>query len=164
MELSVITLVRDRVGHLAALIEGLNRSVAVADFEVLVGWMGGEDPRPALGAARGFTARAIPVEGEELPLAGARNLLAATATSPLLVFLDVDCIPAAGLLAVYRRALRDHDALALGETLYLPEGPAPRGAGADAELFCAALPHPARVGLFPAPGEQRIDRAHELIW
>ena len=113
--------------------------------------------------ASGFSARAIPIEGEELPLARARNELAGAARGETLVFLDVDCIPAAGLLAAHAAALRDADALALGETRYLPRASTPR---APTSRPCGgpARPHPERAGLFPAPGRVRGDRRHELFW
>ena len=71
--LSVLVPVRDRVEHLGNLVAGLGRARRGTRFELIVGWMGGADPRPALGRARGFEAEAIEVPGEELPLAGARN-------------------------------------------------------------------------------------------
>jgi GT2 family glycosyltransferase len=162
-ELSVLVPVRDRTQHLASLIAGLSRAEGTASFEFLVGWMGGDDPRPALGRARGFEARVVEVDGEELPLARARNELANAASGLLLVFLDVDCVPSAGLLTAYAKALENHDALAIGETRYLPHGF--RADGADMRsLQRAARQHPERGDLFPAPGEVRIDREHELFW
>lgn len=195
METSVLVPVRGRAEHLTNLVEGLNRLATAAGdgsgptgaaprFELLVGWMGGEDPHPALRQARGFTARAIPIEGEELPLARARNELAAAAAAPLLVFLDVDCVPSAGLLAAYATVLRDRggldglaetrgdggivqdrglDALAIGETRYLPRGFRADG-GSEGTMRRAAAAHPERAGLFPAPGSIRVDWHHELFW
>jgi GT2 family glycosyltransferase len=162
-ELSVLVPVRDRVGHLANLVAGLGRADGAPSFELLVGWMGGEDPRPTLERSRGFEARAIEIEGDELPLARARNELGDAASGSLLVFLDVDCVPSAGLFASYAKALRENDALAIGETRYLPRGF--RADGADERsLRRAARPHTERVGLFPEPGEVRIGGAHELFW
>jgi GT2 family glycosyltransferase len=163
-EISVLVPVRDRIEHLANLVAGLNRAVTAGpEFELLVGWMGGEDPRPVLKHARGFAAAALPVEGDELPLAAARNALAKDAQAELLVFLDADCIPSRALLAAYARVLREHDALAVGETRYLPRGFVARGAR-DLELRRAATPHPERAGLFPASGPPRLDSRHDLFW
>jgi GT2 family glycosyltransferase len=162
VELSVLVPVRDRVGHLANLVDALGRAADPPDFELLVGWMGGDDPRPALDSAR-FDAAAIEIEGDELPLARARNQLAATAMGATLVFLDVDCVPAPALLATYAAVLAERDALALGETRYLPPGLV--AAGADEQVLRrAARPHPERAGLFPASGEVRVDNRHELFW
>jgi GT2 family glycosyltransferase len=161
-ELSVLVPVRDRVGHLANLVDGLNRAADAPDFELLVGWMGGEDPRPALASAD-FEAAAIEIDGNELPLARARNQLAAAAGGEALVFLDVDCVPSGGLLAGYAAALPTRDALALGETRYLPPGLVAAGTE-ESVLRRAARPHPERAGLFPASGEVRTDHRHELFW
>jgi GT2 family glycosyltransferase len=161
--LSVLVPVRDRTDHLMNLVDGLNRATDAPRFELLVGWMGGEDPRPALDRARGFAASAVDVDGAELPLALARNRLAAAAAGETLVFLDADCVPSGALLASYAAALYDRDALALGETRYLPKGF--QAGGADEMLLRrAGRPHPERDGLFPAPGAVRTDAAHELFW
>jgi GT2 family glycosyltransferase len=162
VEISVLTPVRDRIDHLACLLDGLNR-VDAPEFELLVGWMGGEDPRPALDQARGFEAAAIEIDGEELPLARARNQLAAAARGRVLVFLDVDCVPSRSLLAGYAAALADHDALASGEVRYLPRGLRTDGAP-ETTLRRAAAPHPERLDLFPPGGEVRLDERHELFW
>jgi GT2 family glycosyltransferase len=160
---SVLVPVRDRTEHLANLVAGLGRADGAPSFELLVGWMGGEDPRPALRRALGFEARAVEIEGDEMPLARARNELAKAASGSVVVFLDVDCVPSSGLLDSYARALREHDALAIGETRYLPRGF--RADGADERsLRRAARAHPERGGLFPGPGEVRSGGAHELFW
>jgi GT2 family glycosyltransferase len=160
---SVLVPARDRAEHLANLVAGLGRAEGAPSFELLVGWMGGEDPRPALERAQGFGAREIEIEGDELPLARARNELANAASGSVLVFLDVDCVPSAGLLAAYAKALAEHDALAIGEARYLPRGF--RADGADERsLRRAARVHPERGGLFPGPGEVRVGGEHELFW
>jgi hypothetical protein len=161
--ISVLVPVRDRTVHLANLVDGLNRTADAPRFELVVGWMGGEDPRPALDRARGFAASAIEVEGEELPLALARNQLAAAAAAEMLVFLDADCIPSRTLLTAHAAALSDRDALTIGEARYLPKGF--QASGADELLLRrAGHPHRNRVGLFPAPGVVRTDDRHELFW
>jgi GT2 family glycosyltransferase len=162
MEISVLTPVRDRVDHLAGLVDGLNR-VDAPEFELLVGWMGGADPKPALDRARGFEAGAIAIDGDELPLARARNVLAAAARGDVLVFLDVDCVPARSLLTTYAATLAEHDAIAIGQVRYLPPGF--RGAGApETALRRAAVPRPERRDLFPDHGEVRVDHRHEQFW
>jgi hypothetical protein len=163
IELSVLVPARDRNEHLANLVAGLRRGDRAPRFELLVGWMGGEDPRPVLREACGFIAAAIPVEGEELPLARARNQLVEAAQGELLVFLDVDCIPSHGLLAAYAAALAEYDALAVGETRYLSRGFVATGADERA-LRRAATRHPKRTDLFPTLGAPRLDSRHELFW
>jgi GT2 family glycosyltransferase len=163
VSLSVLVPVRDRTEHLANLVDGLGRAADAPRFELIVGWMGGEDPRPALERARGFAASAIEVEGEELPLALVRNRLAAAAAGEVLVFLDADCIPSRSLLTAHAAALYDRDALAVGEARYLPKGFQANGAD-ELVLRRAGHPHPDRVGLFPAPNVVRADERHELFW
>jgi N-acetylglucosaminyl-diphospho-decaprenol L-rhamnosyltransferase len=158
MSVSVLVPVRDRLGHLTNLVRGLARQNE-APLELVVARMGGEDPRPALAEAPGLQSRVIDVAGEELPLSRARNELAGTARGETLVFLDVDCIPCAGLVGTYSAALREHDALAAGPALYLP-----RGAGSEEEdgLRARAGRHPGRERLFSQ--EVRLDRRHDLFW
>ena len=81
VSLSVLVPARDRTAHLANLVDGLNRAADAPRFELVVGRMGGEDPGPALDRARGFPASAIEIDGEELPLASARNGLAEAASA-----------------------------------------------------------------------------------
>jgi N-acetylglucosaminyl-diphospho-decaprenol L-rhamnosyltransferase len=163
VEISVLIPVRGRTDHLARLVEGLNRAVNAPRFELLVGWMGGADPGPALDRALGFETGAIDIHGEKLPLARARNQLAAAARGRNLIFLDVDCVPSRSLLATYAATLAGHDALASGEVRYLPPGLRADGAP-ETTLRRAASRHPERVDLFPARGEVRIDDRHELFW
>nr|WP_228024676.1 galactosyltransferase-related protein [cf. Phormidesmis sp. LEGE 11477] len=57
-----------------------------------------------------------------LPLAQARNFAAQTAVGDLLLFLDVDCIPGAGLIEAYEQAYNQMPtAIAMGAVRYLPE-------------------------------------------
>ena len=164
VSISVLVPVRDRTAHLANLVDGLTRTADAPRFELIVGWMGGEDPRPALERARGFAASAIGVDGgDELPLALARNQLAAAAAGKVLVFLDADCIPARSLLTAHAAALYDRDALAVGEARYLPKGFQASGAE-EMLLRRAGRPHPDRSGLFPAPAAVRTDERHDLFW
>jgi GT2 family glycosyltransferase len=162
-EVSVLVPVRDRVAHLANLIDGLNQAVDAPEFELLVGWMGGQDPWPAVRRARGFPARALPIDGDDLPLARARNQLAEAAGGETLVFLDADCVPSRALLSTSAAVLAERDALAIGETRYLPPGLVATGAD-ERVLRRAARPHPERAGLFPTPGAVRTDARHELFW
>lgn len=157
MAISVITLVRDRVRELGHLLGGLERS-PTPPAELIVAWMGGEDPTRALARSR-IPSSVVSLDEPELPLARARNLAARRARSEALVFLDVDCIPAAALLSAYARALGAQDALVAGRTLYLPPGPVPE---TEQRLAEVAREHPARAGLFTA--DVRTDDRHDLFW
>jgi GT2 family glycosyltransferase len=116
------------------------------------------------------TAIQLDVPDGRLPLACARNAGAAAAIgsgAELLVFLDVDCIPASTLVARYVQcALEDSSPrLLCGPVAYLP----PPSAGHDLDdlddldrLGEVAEPHPAR----PAPAEDQTVRDGDprLFW
>lgn len=116
--------------------------------------MGGADPRPALADAS-CPARVVDAEGDALPLAAARNLAAASTDAGQLVFLDVDCIPARGLVRAYREALEARPALLLGDVRYLTR----EWDGDPSALQDRSHPHPARP-----PAEHREAVAPELLW
>jgi hypothetical protein len=145
MKASIVTIAAGREGHLSRQREALAFSAPAAAHEHVVVPM-----RPD---ARG-----------DLPLARARNAGAARALAggaELLVFLDVDCIPAPRLLARYARAAdRAPDALLCGPVSYLPPAP-PRGYDLRA-LAELAPPHPARPA--PPDGELRRGGDHRLFW
>jgi GT2 family glycosyltransferase len=156
---SVLTPARGRGDHLANLLAGLRRARR-APCELIVGWMGGADPEPVLAGNAPFRRRAVAIPGAELPLARARNDLANAARGELLVFLDVDCVPSAGLLDAFTAALAEHDALAVGRTFYLP--PEAGGDEAEARLRELAREPPQRARLFGP--EPTVDEHHELFW
>jgi len=99
---------------------------------------------------------------EEFSLAEARNVggdLAAR-TDPtgnaVIIFLDADCLPGAGLIDHYRRALQVHpEAVVAGPVTYLPTG--------DLRTTAPA-PHAARPN--PPVGELVLadDHGYELFW
>jgi GT2 family glycosyltransferase len=164
---AVITLVSGRQQHLVnqhrALIGSTilpDRYVVVAiDDEDVPGW---DPPGP-------LRPHVVPLSADPagLPLARARNLGARTAAelgAELLIFLDVDCLPSAELVAAYAAtAAADETAghLLCGPVAYLPPPPA---AGYDlATVADLADPHPGRPA--PAPGEVVVDRdGHRLFW
>ncbi|SFU39697.1 Glycosyltransferase, GT2 family [Methylobacterium sp. 174MFSha1.1] len=141
-ESSVLTLVRGRADRLRNLMRGLARQTA-HPRELVIAWMQAE-PAPEL-PDPGCPVRHLHVPGEPMPLAAARNRAAEAASGDLLIFLDVDCIPGAGLVAAYAGAAARTDGLFLGEVLYLPPDAA---AGDEAALDRLGRAHPARP---PAP-------------
>ncbi|WP_375465138.1 glycosyltransferase family 2 protein [uncultured Methylobacterium sp.] len=149
MSVSVVTLNKGRGHHLARLLEGLARGAPPA--EAVVVEMGGDEaPPPALG----FPVRRTHLRSRGLPLAAARNAGRRAATGDALVFLDVDCIPSAGLVAGLAAAIAEHDALICCEIRYLPQGAVADG-WTEAQLDRLGLRHPARTfprsGVIPAP-------------
>ncbi|AWN55844.1 sugar transferase [Methylobacterium sp. 17Sr1-1] len=138
----MLTLVRGRADRLRNLMRGLARQTA-RPRELVIAWMQAE-PAPDL-PDPGCPLRHLHVPGELMPLAAARNRAAEAASGDLLVFIDVDCIPGAGLVAAYAQAASHTDGLFLGEVLYLPPDAA---AGDEAALDRLGRAHPARP---PAP-------------
>ena len=101
-----------------------------------------------------------------LPLAGGRNLAAASTACEHLVFLDVDCIPAPDLVSRYAAVLTAHPgALACGPIRYLREGWVDRCADQHpsvARLEELSDEHAARPRL---PGTSMVlSDDHELFW
>lgn len=118
---SVITLVRGRERHLANLIEGLNRQDRLP-AELVIAVM--QDDAPDTDTAA-FPVRIVHVPGDPMPLAAARNAGGAAASGDILVFLDVDCIPAPDLTQTYADAVMAHGGCHMGEVRYLSYLPEP---------------------------------------
>ncbi|MEI4270292.1 galactosyltransferase-related protein [Klenkia sp. LSe6-5] len=156
MRTAVVTVVHGRHDHLARQLAGLAAQTRPADDHVVVAM--GDD---GVAAVVGDRARVVDLPaGDRLPLAAARNAGAAAALdrgAGLLVFLDVDCIPAPVLLARYAAVAQD-GVLDSGPVTYLPPAP-------DYDLAALptlADPHPAR----PAPPDGEVWPAadHRLFW
>lgn len=143
---SVLTLVRNRQGHLDALVDGLTHQTGKS-MELVIASM--QPERPRLSDKLPFPVSIVDVPGVRLPLAAARNAAAATARSERLIFLDVDCIPSPTLVESFIEQLDLSGRCLLGEVRYLP-GTLPRaevtGAPFD-ELLTHARRHPARPGV-----------------
>lgn len=145
--ISVLTLGRGRRAHLARLIEGLCRSTTIPD-ELIIVDMGG--PQIELPSAA-FPIRVLLLKEGNLPLAQARNLAAAAAKYEMLLFLDIDCVPMAGLLGEIR-ATQHHDALLCAEVRYLAKDAIQDG-WEEGGLLRNSITHPARS--FPSAGVRR---------
>ncbi|MGO4875617.1 glycosyltransferase family 2 protein [Pedobacter psychrotolerans] len=98
--ISVLTIVKGRANALINLLKGLEMNTVLPD-EVVIVFM--NEP------IRSIPALSFPVhchtilKNGQLPLAAARNLAAEKANGDFLIFLDVDCIPGATLIADYQR-------------------------------------------------------------
>ncbi len=152
---SVVTLNKGRSAHLWRLLEGLSRGTP--PMECIVVDM---DPKPAPLPALGFPVRRVALPSEGLPLARARNAGRAAARGSHLVFLDVDCIPSADLVACLSRDLDEADGLVCCEVQYLPAGAVADG-WTEAGLRAVGHPHPVRT--FPREGLARTENPG-LFW
>ncbi|WP_260929221.1 glycosyltransferase family 2 protein [Novosphingobium sp. 9] len=157
MSISVLTIVRNRAGHLAQLIEGLRRSEAFPD-ELIIVDMASESPVQVDDLP--FSCRTVRLACKGLPLAEARNKAASVAAGDQLLFLDVDCIPMRGLVSAIAKVLVDHDALVCAQVRYLGPNDA-RSQWDETALLAHAHGHPARS--FPSNGLQQIDNPG-LFW
>ncbi|MEM1306062.1 MAG: galactosyltransferase-related protein [Pseudomonadota bacterium] len=139
--LSVCTLVRNRTAHLKNVLAGLSNQTAPADDIVIV-WM---QPELDNVGTTDLPLRHVTVASQALPLAEARNAAAEAASGDLLVFVDVDCVPAPGLCGAYRHVLSENPAACvMGTTRYLTAGVPVAGQPFEA-LWDHAVQHPARI-------------------
>ena len=150
MSVAVVTLNKGRGAHLARLLEGLGRGQA-PDRCIVVEMGGDNSPLPTLP----FPVERVFLAGEGLPLAAARNAgRRAAGDADVLVYLDVDCIPSADLVAGLSAAARDHDGLICCAVRYLPAGAVHDG-WTEADLIAAGHLHPVRhfpvSGVAPSP-------------
>jgi GT2 family glycosyltransferase len=107
----------------------------------------------------------MPVPNGKLPLAAARNagaVAAIHAGAELLIFLDVDCVPAETCLARYESAAQlppCGSGILSGPVAYLPAA----ATGTDPTTWSdVATPHPARP--VPAPDEVLLGDDPNLFW
>ena len=133
--------------------EGLSRSGFDGDF--VLAEMGPKTPLPGLP----FDVTQIAVDGEDLPLAAARNAGRNAASGERLVFLDVDCIPSQSCIRELTTAVQRHDALVCAQIRYLdtrvPDG------WTQADLIAVSKTHADR----PFPANGIIAAAHPgLFW
>lgn len=166
-DVAVVTVVRGRHDHLALQHVSLAAGSQLPDQIVVVA-MG--DPEVAEAVAAGPLADRSHVidipAGDQLPLARARNLGAATAFhdfgAHLAVFLDVDCLAGTGLVAGYADGwdrTGPGPRLLSGPVSYLSP---PGDDGYGSTDLAAARPHPARPA--PAPGELVRTDDLRLFW
>ncbi|WP_375249952.1 galactosyltransferase-related protein [Sphingomonas sp.] len=157
ISLSVVTLAKGRPDHLVNVVRGLSMQT-VMPSELIVAVMQEEEYR--LPDAP-FPIRQMRITGESLPLAAARNAAARAAVGEWLVFLDMDCIPTPTLIADYAGFLKAHDALLMGEVMYLPGGATAGDWSCDA-FAAIAEKHSDRRGP-PASGVERC-QDYRCFW
>lgn len=158
MTASVLTIARGRAAHLANVVRGLTLQTVPPD-ELVIGVMA-DAPYEGLPEAP-FPVRQILVPGDPIPLARARNAVAAAARSEHLLFVDVDCIPDAGFVAECAAALAGWDGVLMGEVMYLPEGVA-SDAWTYGRFAAVAERHSDRQG--PPPAGVRPCEDYRCFW
>jgi N-acetylglucosaminyl-diphospho-decaprenol L-rhamnosyltransferase len=170
---AVVTIVRGRHQHLLGQVWGLRRQIRCPDRHVVVA-MGDPAVEQVLAGGEDGPWRTdvvhLPVSGDRLPLAAARNAgmaQAAEAGADVVVLLDVDCIPTPGLVGRYESVLRSRrdgarPVVACGEVRYLDaETTAVPAAGRSwAGLEAGGRGHPARR---MGPGVRIVDDVR-LFW
>ena len=157
MSTGLVTIVHGRHGHLLRQWEGLASSTTQPDVAVVVAM---DDPGVAALCLSSGSLRPeiveIPKARLGLPLAAARNAGARRAISSgadTVIFLDVDCIPSAAMIAAYRATANEErwsDSVLCGPVSYLP--PATEAGYELQSLNLMAKPHAAR----PAPDEGEV--------
>jgi GT2 family glycosyltransferase len=163
---AVVTAVHGRTTHLRNQLAGLARSTVGVDRHVVVAIDDDEVARTVSSGDSSAQVIPFPSTGHRLPIAAARNLGARAALddgADLLIFLDVDCIPAPRMVGGYLAAAehpQHRGALLCGPVTYLP-APGPGGYDLD-RLQSRTDPHPARPA--PAAGEVIVGTEYELFW
>ena len=155
---SVVTIARGRADHLANVVRGLKRQTT-PPLELVVGVM--QDDLYDLPETDFPIRQLLIATGETLPLARARNTVAAEAAGEVIVFLDVDCIPAPTLVADYVRTTAAGEGVTMGEVLYLPAG-VDEGAWTYADFDAVAEKHPDRQG--PPEAERERCGDYRCFW
>ncbi|MEL7730643.1 galactosyltransferase-related protein [Citromicrobium bathyomarinum] len=141
MSISVCTLAFGREEHLANLVRGLCASTRLPD-ELVIAVM---QSAPFRLPDAPFPVRQIMLGADGIPLAAGRNRAAAEARGDLLVFLDVDCIPASRCVEDYARHAESLGGLLMGEVAYLPDGAAMPGID-EARFEQVGVKHSERAG------------------
>jgi N-acetylglucosaminyl-diphospho-decaprenol L-rhamnosyltransferase len=162
----VITTVHGRGEHLRQQLRGLARCTNGPDQHVVVAMNDSEAARIVAESGCPAAVLGCASDGRALPVAAARNRGAEFAIdggAELLIFLDVDCIPAVAMIDGYLRAVADpahRHALLCGPVTYLPP---PSAAGYDLETLPTMVdPHPARP--IPDADQVVVSTEYRLFW
>lgn len=164
---SVLIISSGRDRHLARVVQGISRSTRLPD-EIVVCYMNEPSAAPPASALPLRTVHVDGGTGAPLPLGAARNAAAAAASTDTLVFLDVDCIPAADMFEQLLGDLARTGGLVMAAPRYLTadaDVPAWASGGGEEILIRGSVPHHARAALAPAPGEPPAEsQEYALFW
>ena len=159
MSISVLTIVRGRQRHLENQRTGLLKSsIAPAEWIVV-----GMDQEVELKKSDAFSIRTSRVDGDgqQLPLAEARNHAASLCNSDRMIFLDVDCIPSKDMIANFDAAVSAESKLWMGSPQYLPAG-STEGNWQFGDLSVLASQHPLQPEL--RLSERQSSTRYEMFW
>ncbi|NJC25831.1 glycosyltransferase family 2 protein [Neolewinella antarctica] len=158
---SLLTIVKGRRQNLHNLVRGVAALTRVPGELVVVHMNEPTDPDLPDPGCPLREVSIVSIGSDKLPIARARNHAAKMATGDILVFLDVDCIPAPDYLANLVPAVQATRGLVMGSPHYLPAGSA-RADWTTAELTRLAIPHP----LLPEPprGGVLAGQPYQLFW
>ena len=118
-KVSLLTIVKGRRSHLDNLLRGVATQTQAPD-EVIVVHMNETPPDDLPDPGCPLYQHTVTRQGDNLPIALARNHAAEVAQGDLLVFLDVDCIPAPSYVADMVAAVKKTNGLVMGNAFYLP--------------------------------------------
>ena len=157
MTVSICTLAHGRAAHLTNLVLGLIQSDTQPD-ELVIAVMQ-DEPYDLPDAP--FPIHQLMLTGTSIPLARARNMAARKASGELLIFLDVDCIPAPACVSDYVAASRSAQGVFMGEVGYLTKDATDNGI--DFERFDkVAVQHVDRGG--PPEGSLGACEDYRCFW
>lgn len=141
-KLSVLTLTRNRTSHLRNLLKGLAHSSQLPD-ECIVVHMNEEPAELVEDLPFPCYQHAYNSDVSPLPLPRARNFAAEKATGDILLFLDVDCIPASVMVEAYGRASdQTAESITMGSVRYLQQTIIENWT--EPALLSQSKPHPKR--------------------
>ncbi|WP_111559491.1 glycosyltransferase family 2 protein [Paracoccus sediminilitoris] len=144
---SALTIAGGRDQHLKNVIRGFAEQTHRID-ELIIGVMQNSDYTDL--PETDFPIRQIRMSGPDLCMAAARNAVADAARGDVLVFVDVDCIPAPDFVQTYVNRMQGRIGLFMGEVQYLPAGGTDGGLDFD-HFATVSVKHSDRQGP-PAKG------------
>ena len=168
VNVSVLTIVRGRRQQLENQFRGLLQSktpptewIIVAMNEDIEDFV--IDMHKSIATDLPFEMRVAQVEGdgEELPLAAARNKAAEVCRTEAMIFLDVDCIASPLMIETFVKALRNNERLWMGSPRYLPAH-ATTEAWNFQQLGRLAIRHPLQPEL--RQNDRLESSRYELFW
>lgn len=139
MKLSLITICHNREAHLRNLLLGLSRSTRLPDEVIIVS----SYPLSFETDLNHLPIRSLvlPIVNENFDIGAARNAGAQRAEHEVLVFLDVDCVPAPDFIEKLAAHAGQQEGLIMGNPRYLVQPPPQNWQTADLLAYSDFHPH-----------------------